>query len=179
MKIAKNTQMDGGKMTKRKVILILLFGLFGLLAVEISPAAAQEPGPTPSDDEINQVARDMYCPVCENIPLDVCPTQACSEWRALIALKLSEGWSDAEIKEYFAVQYGDRVLAEPPRRGLNWLVYILPPAFFGIGVVVLWRVMTTMKRRHTAETAANPPPPPPPADDPYLAEIEAELRKKE
>jgi cytochrome c-type biogenesis protein CcmH len=171
--------MDGGKMTKRNVVLLLLLGLFGLLAMQSSPAAAQEPIPTPSDDQINEVARDMYCPVCENIPLDVCPTQACSEWRSLIALKLSEGWTNQEIKEYFAVQYGDRVLAEPPLRGLNWLVYILPPAFFGIGAVILWRVMVSMKRRHSAEASANPPPEVTPADDPYLAEIEAELKKKE
>jgi cytochrome c-type biogenesis protein CcmH len=159
--------------------LFLLLALVALLAVFARPASAQETLPTPSDDEINRVAKEMYCPVCENIPLDVCPTQACSEWRALIALKLTEGWSDEQIKEYFAVQYGDRVLSEPPRRGLNWLVYVLPPAFLAVGAVILWRVMSSMKRRHTVSTAASAPPVPPPPDDPYLAEIEAELKRKD
>src|SRR5260221_3230838 len=46
-------------------------------------AAAQDatpPGPV-TDNDVNRVARQLYCPVCENIPLDVCPTQACAQWR--------------------------------------------------------------------------------------------------
>jgi cytochrome c-type biogenesis protein CcmH len=167
-------------MTKRKWILFFLIGLVGVLALVTQPAAAQQPGPTPSDDEINRVARDMYCPVCENIPLDVCPTQACSEWRDLIALKMSEGWTDDQIKEYFVIQYGDRVLSEPPRRGLNWLIYILPPVFFAGGVVILWRVLYSMKRRQQSVVdAGTQPVQPPPPNDPYLAEIEAELKRKQ
>ena len=50
-----------------------------------SVALAQDQEPNvPSDDEVNAIARKMYCPVCENVPLDVCPTQACMEWRELI-----------------------------------------------------------------------------------------------
>ena len=77
--------------------------------------------PTPSDDDVNAIARQLFCPVCENTPLDVCPTQACAQWRALIREKLSQGWTADQIKQYFADQYGARVLAEPPQQGLNWL----------------------------------------------------------
>jgi len=118
-----------------------------LLFFSTRPAAAQDPKPTPSDDEVNRVAKQMYCPVCENIPLDVCPTQACQEWRDLIRLKLSDGWSDQQIKQYFAQQYGDRVLAEPPKTGLNWIVYILPWVAIAGGAVIVWRVLTSMRRR--------------------------------
>jgi len=99
----------------------------------------------------------MYCPVCENIPLDVCPTQACAQWRELIRLKLSEGWTEAEIKEYFAAQYGDRVLEEPPRRGLHWLVYILPPLIFLIGVVIFWQVFRTSRKAAAAKAVTDQP----------------------
>src|SRR5512135_3225730 len=102
------------------LVLLLLLGTAWVVS-------AQQAQPTPSDDQVNRVAKQLYCPVCENIPLDVCPTQACQEWRDLIRQKLALGWSDQQIKDYFALQYGDRVLAEPPRRGLNWLVYFLPP----------------------------------------------------
>lgn len=146
-----------------------------LLAVFGTPVFAQEPQPTPSDNEVNRVAKKMYCPVCENIPLDVCPTQACSEWRELIRLKLSEGWSDEQIKEYFAMQYGDRVLDEPPRRGLNWLVYVLPALFFLGGVLVLWNVLRRTQRTSAGAPAAVPLP----ETDPYLKEIEDELKSQE
>lgn len=162
-----------------RVLLIII--VFILLAAGFyRPAQAQDPLPTPSDDDINRVAKQMFCPVCENTPLDVCPTQACSEWRGLIRQKLAEGWTDEEIKDYFVAQYGDRVLAEPPRRGLNWLIYILPPAFFGIGVVVVWRVLLSMKnKRVQVGGGVAPSPQPGQDDDPYLAKLEEELKKNE
>lgn len=150
---------------------ILIFGVM----LSPSPAAAQDPVPTPSDDQVNLVARQMFCPVCENIPLDVCPTQACHDWRELIRQKIAAGWSDQQIKDYFARQYGDRVLAEPPRKGLNWLVYIVPVVFIlaGAGLVV-W-VLRSMRRRTATQPVA---PPIASADDPYLARLEDELKHR-
>lgn len=135
--------------------------------------AAQQP--PPSDDQVNGVAHQLYCPVCENTPLDVCPTQACAQWRELIREKLSQGWSDQQIKDYFAAQYGPRVLAEPPRSGLNWLVYLLPPAVFLLGAYLVFRVMRSARRRQTvnAAPAANQL-----SDDPYLRRLEEQLRQK-
>lgn len=170
-----------------KLKIVLSFGL--LLAVMLAawqPVLAQEPQPTPSDDDVNRVAKQMYCPVCENIPLDVCPTQACQEWRELIHLKLSEGWSDAQIKDYFVVQYGDRVLAEPPRRGLNWLLYIVPPVIILAAAVFVWRMMVSMKQKAalTAGAAASTPAAETPAvladdDQAYIKKLEDELKKSE
>ena len=89
--------------------------------------------------EVNRIARQLYCPVCENTPLDVCPTEACRQWRDLIRQQLSEGWSEDRIQQYFVEQYGARVLAEPPRTGLNWLVYVLPPLIILAGAFILFR----------------------------------------
>ena len=176
-------------MTKHNGFLLMFLLMFGLLAVVSQPVFAQDPQPTPSDNEVNRVAKQMYCPVCENIPLDVCPTQACAEWRELIRLKLSEGWTDQQIKDYFAAQYGDRVLAEPPRRGWNWLVYVLPWVFLAAGALLVWRVLVSLQRRtktasptESAVSESDQPAMPnqktaAPQDDPYLAKLEEELRK--
>jgi cytochrome c-type biogenesis protein CcmH len=124
----------------------------------------------------------MYCPVCENIPLDVCPTQACHDWRELIRQKLADGWTDQQIKDYFAQQYGARVLAEPPAQGLNWLVYILPWAAFLGGVVIVWRVLVSTRRKSSSAAASAGAPDQnakPGAEDAYLKRLEEELKKKE
>jgi len=146
----------------------------GLLLVLARPAAAQNP--TPSDDEVNRIARQLYCPVCENTPLDVCPTEACRQWRALIRQQLAQGWTEAQIKQYFVTQYGARVLAEPPRQGFNWLIYLLPPLIILTGAALLLRAM----RAWTQPTAASPAPgsaAEPPQDE-YAARLEEELRKR-
>src|SRR5262249_17757760 len=90
-----------------------LFLLLILIAICFAvPVFAQ--APTPSDDQVNKIAKQLYCPVCENTPLDVCPTEACHQWRELIRSMLADGKSEAEIKQYFVNYYGARVLNEPP-----------------------------------------------------------------
>lgn len=158
----------------KRLSLILLLALL-LTATLTSNALAQEPRPTPSDDEVNAIAKELFCPVCENTPLDVCPTEACKQWRALIRQQLAEGKTKKEIQQYFVVQYGARVLAEPPREGLNWLVYIVPPVLFITGVVILFSVFRSWKKP-LSEIA---PEDPETSQDEYIQRLEAELRKRE
>jgi cytochrome c-type biogenesis protein CcmH len=164
----------------KKVQWIWMVVFLGLLSGVLGtrPVQAQTPFPPISDDAVNTVASEMYCPVCENIPLDVCPTQACAQWRELIRLKLSEGWTAPQIKEYFAAQYGDRVLGEPPRRGLHWLVYILPPLIFLIGVVIYWQVFRT-SRKKVVTTAATDQPANEANEADVLRRIEDDLQRRE
>ncbi len=119
-----------------------------------SLALAQGSGPgTVTDDQVNAVARQLYCPVCENIPLDVCGTQACAQWRELVREKLGQGWNEGQIKDYFAAQYGDRVLAAPPARGLNWLVYIVPPLAILAGILILFSALRAWRKPAKAAVA--------------------------
>lgn len=136
------------------------------------PVLAQKP--TPSDDDVNRIAHQLYCPVCENTPLDVCPTEACRQWRDLIRQQLSQGWSEARIKQYFVDQYGARVLAEPPRTGLNWLVYVLPPLIILAGAFLLLRAMRTWTKPAKSPPASEPEAP----RDEYVARLEEELKKR-
>ena len=127
-------------------IILLLVLLTGILLPLDNVLAQELPPSGPTDDQVNAIAKQLYCPVCENIPLDVCPTQACAQWRELIHEKLVDGWNEDEIKNYFVAQYGDRVLATPPPRGLNWMVYVLPPLLFIGGAYILYRALRTWKK---------------------------------
>ncbi len=162
---------------KRSLWFALQFTLIAALLV-VGVAAAQEPTPAgPSADEVNEIAKQLYCPVCENIPLDTCGTLACEQWREQIREKLIEGWTAEEIKEYFAEQYGDRVLAQPPRRGLNWLIYIVPPAALILGAFALYRAMLAWRTppvEADAESAS-----PGGDEDEYVSRLEEELQKRD
>lgn len=154
------------------LLLLLLTATFSLT----SPTMAQDAIPV-SDDEVNEVAQDLFCPVCENTPLDVCPTQACAQWRELIREKLSLGWGEAQIKDYFVEQYGGQVLAVPPRTGVNWIVYVLPPLVFVGGVILLVNVMKRSKKTATATNNMQPSLSPSPKK--VMDQIEEDLRKEE
>ncbi|MBK8781187.1 MAG: cytochrome c-type biogenesis protein CcmH [Anaerolineales bacterium] len=162
-------------MKKTLQILALALLLAGLLT---SVAFAQDD--TPTDDDVNAVAKQLYCPVCENTPLDVCPTEACRQWRELIRTQLGEGMTEQQIKDYFVANYGARVLSEPPRTGLNWLVYILPPVIILLGAFFLFRSFREWtKASATAATiSAERSEASSPAKDDYVARLEEELKKR-
>ncbi len=135
---------------------------------------------TPSDDDVNEIARQLFCPICENTPLDVCPTDACRDWRELIRQMLAQGKSQTEIKQYFVDHYGARVLDEPPRTGLNWLVYIIPPVVFLTGFILLAFMGFSMWKRLSKESTVEVK-----SDsgssvkDEYASRLEEELQKRE
>lgn len=155
------------KITIVAIILFTLLALFPKFDV-----MAQNDYPT--DDQVNAIAKELYCPVCENVSLDVCPTQACAQWRALIREKLIDGWNKEQIKQYFVNQYGDRVLAQPPARGLNWLVYILPPLFFIAGIYLVYSILKKAKKSPQVKVAEQKE-----NQDKYIQEIEEALKSLE
>jgi cytochrome c-type biogenesis protein CcmH len=138
-------------------------------------SAVSAQGNEPTDDDVNAIAKKLFCPVCENTPLDVCGTRACIDWRDEIRLKLKEGWSEQEIIDYFVLIHGAQVLSAPPAEGLNLLVYILPPVVFLIGGYVLFRSVRSWRKAPASTGAVSEGPD---ADDPYIARLEEELRKR-
>jgi cytochrome c-type biogenesis protein CcmH len=160
----------------KKFLYILAF-LFLLGSLFAAPALAQSGNPT--DDEVNAIAHKLYCPVCESTPLDVCPTQACKEWRELIRTMLAEGKTEDEILQHFVDQYGARVLAEPPKEGFFWLIYLLPPAVILVGVVVLFRSLKEWtKPKAPASVSGGEQSEASAKKDDYVARLEEELKKQ-
>lgn len=95
--------------------------------------------PGVSPNEVNEVARDIWCPLCSGVRLDSCELLACQQMKDVIALKLAEGENSEQIKNYFLEQYGPQILGEPPREGFNWLAWILPVVALTGGGAFLWR----------------------------------------
>lgn len=151
-------------------LVIALLTFVALLAI---PAAAQ--GKQPTDDEVNAVAKQLYCPVCENVPLDVCGTKACAQWRATIRDKLTSGWDAEEIKQYFADQYGTRVLAQPPTHGFNVVFWVVPLIVLVTGLLYTLRYMHGMRQAGSASFQI-PPGEPLPSDG-YETRLERELEQ--
>lgn len=136
---------------KRKLLFILAFVLAAsLLTVMIVNAQDGQPR-IPTDDEVNAVAKKLYCPVCPNTPLDVCETQACKDWRAQIRDQLAAGWSEQQIMDYFVQQYGERVLGEPQRSGFTSMVWVLPLIAVLLGIVIVWQVLRSWRLKRAEQ----------------------------
>lgn len=143
-----------------------------LAGLGVGPVSAQDP--TPSDDEVNRIAKQLYCPVCESTPLDVCPTEACRQWRELIRQQLAEGRSEDQIIQYFIDTYGARASAEPPNR---LVAYLVPGIAILLGAFMLLRGFQMWLKPSMTEAGTDEAEPKP-VQDPYVARLEEELKKQ-
>lgn len=131
-------------------------------------------GYTPTDDDVLRVAKKLYCPVCPNTPLDVCETKACEDWRAQIRDQLSQGWTDQQIIDYFVAQYGERVLAEPQRKGFTSLVWFLPLVVVLVGLGIVYEILKNWRKQKPVPVVVTAAPEIP---DEVLRKIEREIRE--
>ena len=109
-----------------------------LVLAAASPAAASEARPTLADLE-----DEVMCPTCEGQTLDQSNAPAALRVKALIRERIRAGDTKSEIRARLVDEFGERILAAPPRRGFNLLAWVLPLVGLGAGAVVLglaaWR----------------------------------------
>ena len=159
---------------KRPYICLVVI-LFVLLAFAVI-ARAQDGGVT--DNDVNRVAERMYCPVCENIPLDDCETIACVEWKAEIRAQLEAGQSDQAVIDSFVARFGDNVVGvpqDPVLRALTVIVPLLGTALaIGVGIFTFRRFGARQKISLAEESALTGEK----SDGAYRQRLEADLRRR-
>ena len=125
-----------------------------------------------------QIAEKMYCPVCENIPLDECQAGPCLEWKEEIRLQLARGESEQDIINSFVRRFGDSVVGipqDPLLRALTLLVPILAAAAaMAAGAVALRRFTAGGSAKVDAEAS----PVSEAGDDAWRQRLEDDLRMR-
>jgi len=160
-----------------KLIIILILTTAYWLSTSPSFTFAQEGA---DYDAINRVASQMNCPTCVGVNLADCRTQTCSQWRDQIGGMIQKGYSDQEILDFFATQYGDRVLLEPPKHGSTLLLWVLPVVAVLVGGGWLIYTIRRWNKAELAPAAVSTPVTPsasPPNDvsEDYLRQVEKDL----
>lgn len=113
-----------------------------------------------TEDQVNDIAKILYCPVCENITLDTCGTAACADWRYEIRLQLESGSTEEQIIEDFVRRFGDRVVGtplDPTLRALSLLTpwIIIAAALVGGALMLAKKKRTPAPEIATANAASN------------------------
>jgi cytochrome c-type biogenesis protein CcmH len=65
--------------------------------------------------------------------------------REIVREKLAEGWSREQVLRFFVDRYGERVLAAPPKKGFNLMVWVVPIVAGVGGVLLLAFVVRAMR----------------------------------
>lgn len=142
-----------GKLPHLLYLFIVFPGLLvALWLLSAAAVQAQDNTPTPAaptnvtPDQVNAIARELWCPLCSGVRLDNCELKACAQMKEMIAVKLSQGEDLDSIRNYFVAQYGPQVLGEPPWQGFNWLAWVLPFVVLLVGGYFLWNTLRRMIR---------------------------------
>jgi cytochrome c-type biogenesis protein CcmH len=158
-------------------ILRLSLGIVALLLLAL-PALAQ--GQTITDDQVDEVAEDMYCPVCENEPLDDCRTPTCMQWKEEIREQLGQGLTQQQIIDDFVVRYGQHVVGVPQDPVLRTLSFAAP--ILGLFVVLAVGALTFLRWQRgqrlgveAVDGNGDDEKPKNKQDDPYRQQLERDL----
>ena len=87
----------------------------------------------------HQLGGELMCPVCDGQTIDGSNAQIAVDMRLKVRDLLDEGSTNAEVRDYFVLRYGQEILAAPERSGFNLLAWIMPVLIVtgGIGIALL------------------------------------------
>jgi cytochrome c-type biogenesis protein CcmH len=133
-----------------RILALLLLGGWALTGVAAVPEV-----PEAEQARYQRLINELRCVVCQNQSIAESNAPLAQDLREIVAGKLREGRSDAEIYAFMTARYGDFVLYNPPIKPTTWLLWFGPFALLGAGLVVAVRHV-----RRAAHTAAATPPDP-------------------
>ena len=124
----------------------MIRGLAGVLAtlVLLTGAAAAVPV---DEKTVHDVAAQLRCVVCQSLSVADSPSETASQMRGIIRERLAAGESPAEVRAYFVEKYGEWILLAPPKSGFNLLVWVVPFAGLGLGLVLVAVVLRRWSRK--------------------------------
>ena len=106
----------------------------GLAAIIVVGIAAGEPR---AQDRVEAIGSRIKCPVCQGEAIAESPAETAQAMMQVVAEKVDEGLSDGQIYEFFRTRYGDGILLDPPFGGRTLLLWLLPFAAVGVGIVMI------------------------------------------
>jgi cytochrome c-type biogenesis protein CcmH len=133
------------------------------LAVAIALLALALPAwAAPIDEEqVREIGSQLRCVVCQSMSVADSPSETAHQMREIIRERLAAGDTPEQVKAYFVDKYGLWILLAPPRQGFNLLVWVVPFAGLGIGLVLVAVLVRRWSRQ--ARTAGPPAGPVDPA----------------
>jgi cytochrome c-type biogenesis protein CcmH len=123
---------------KRGLLLISAL-LISLSAIAIDTGVAFEDPEMQARYE--NIISEVRCLVCQNQTIKDSNVFLASDLRREIRRMMTEGMTDTEIADFLVARYGDFVLYNPRKSGRTLVLWITPALLFGIGGIVLVRVV--------------------------------------
>jgi cytochrome c-type biogenesis protein CcmH len=126
----------------------ILAALVVALAV-VAPAAASEQHPT-----LPELERELICPTCHE-SLAASSSPIADRMRTFIRARIAAGDTKSEIEAKLVDQFGESVLAAPPKSGFNLLAWALPLAGIVVAAAIVGALAYRWSRGRKAPASAD------------------------
>lgn len=113
---------------------------------------------------------ELVCPVCKTT-LDQSDSPVANRMKAYIRARIAAGWSAQRIKDSLVAQFGEGVLARPPKGDFGLLAWLLPLVLLGAGALIVGALVWSWSRRRA--------PPQEPLDPALERRVDEELARFE
>lgn len=106
-------------------------------------------------ERIQRLNQSFACPVCDGESVADSNSAVAAEIREFVALQVSEGATDLEIRDQLVAAYDSEVLRNPPAEGVGALVWVLPVVFVVGGAAGIAAIMGRYRDRVRPVTDAD------------------------
>ena len=132
--------------------------LVGLALALVLAAGAAAQARRVAEQQVQDVAAQLRCVVCQNLSVADSPSEMASQMRAIVRERLEAGEAPAQVVQYFVERYGEWILLSPRRHGFNLLVWAMPAVAVAVGFTLVGLVLVRWTRRGAAagRVAATP-----------------------
>ena len=125
------------------------------------------------EQRAHQLSGELMCPVCDGQTIDGSNAQIAQDMRLKVRERLDVGDTNAEIRDYFVVRYGEEILAAPKGGGFNLLAWIVPVVIVLGGVGIALTMINNMRK--STERSAVPTAPAKDDLSVYLKQVDNDL----
>lgn len=147
------------------------FAIALVLALWPGLACAVQPGEILSDPALETRARgisaELRCLVCQNQSIDDSDADLARDLRLIVRERLTQGDTDAQVRDYLVRRYGDFILLKPPFKSETLLLWLAPALVLAGGGAALL-LLARRRRADEAQAALSE------AEQARLAELLAE-----
>lgn len=143
------------------------------LEADVIAILGQPDGSKPSaetvDGQAALIASKLRCPVCQGVSLVDSPSGMAAKMRSQVRELVANGYSEEQVLRYFERSYGEFVRLQPPLRGLNVLLWILPGVVLLGGAAFVFRLARSPSAASVRSSAST--------EAPKASEVDPDLAK--
>ena len=118
---------------------VLKFFLIIILFLPLSSLDAEE------YEKRNKITKNLRCLICQGQSIYDSDSEFANSLKILVDKKLSEGFSEDQIYEYFKSKYGEWILYDPGLNKNTYILWLLPLLIFLVGGAIIYKSFIVKK----------------------------------